>query len=39
MFDPENHQANLVWRNGEIMDQDEEEDSREEEELSHCCFE
>ena len=39
VFDPENHQANLVWRNREIIDQDEEEDRREEEELSHCCFE
>ena len=26
MFDPKNHQANLVWRNGEIIDKDEEED-------------
>lgn len=26
VFDPENHQANLVWRNGEITDKDEEED-------------
>ena len=28
MFDPENHQANLVWRNGEIIDMDEEETMR-----------
>lgn len=25
VFDPENHQANLVWRNGEIIDKDKEE--------------
>ena len=25
MLDPENHQANLVWRNGEIIDKDKEE--------------
>ena len=30
MFDPENHQANLVWRNGEIIDMDEEEEGKRE---------
>ena len=25
MFDPDNHEANLVWRSGEIIDKDKEE--------------
>ena len=28
MFDPENHQANLVWRNGEIIDKDKKEEEK-----------
>ena len=28
MFDPENHEANLVWRNGEIIDKDKEEEEK-----------
>ena len=33
MFDPENHKANLVWRNREIIDKDEEEEIGVEEEI------
>ena len=28
VFDPENHQADLVWRNGEIIDKDKEEEEK-----------
>ena len=28
VFDPENHEANLVWRNGEIIDKDKEEEEK-----------
>ena len=28
MLDPENHEANLVWRKGEIINEDKEEEGK-----------
>ena len=35
VFDPENHEANLVWRDGEILDKD-EAGEKEKKKVSNC---